>query len=87
MGGPLGYQPLKYPMMSDCPPLGRTGSREASALEDVRLIVVLSLFCIFVLFFNLGSAALFEPDEGRSAEVAREILPVARNAPTGRSEI
>lgn len=27
-----------------------------------------------VLFFNLGSGALFEPDEGRNAEKARQIL-------------
>jgi len=26
------------------------------------------------LFANLGDAALFEPDEGRNAEIAREIL-------------
>ena len=36
-----------------------------------------ALFCllsIFVLFHNLGGAALFDPDEGRNAEIAREIL-------------
>jgi 4-amino-4-deoxy-L-arabinose transferase-like glycosyltransferase len=35
------------------------------------------LFCLlsfFVLFHNLGGAALFDPDEGRNAEIAREIL-------------
>lgn len=32
-----------------------------------------ALLCFFVLFHNLGGAALFEPDEGRNAEVAREI--------------
>ena len=35
------------------------------------------IFCasaIFMLFFELGEAALFEPDEGRNAEKAREIL-------------
>jgi 4-amino-4-deoxy-L-arabinose transferase-like glycosyltransferase len=30
--------------------------------------------CLFVLFFRLGGAAFFEPDEGRNAEKAREIL-------------
>ncbi len=30
--------------------------------------------CVFVLAYHLGSAALFEPDEGRNAEKAREIL-------------
>jgi hypothetical protein len=35
-----------------------------------------ALFCLlslFVLFHNLGGAALFDPDEGRNAEIAREI--------------
>lgn len=30
--------------------------------------------CLAVLFVNLGSADFFEPDEGRNAEKAREIL-------------
>ena len=34
----------------------------------------LLLFCGWVLFTNLGGAALIEPDEGRNAEIAREIL-------------
>jgi 4-amino-4-deoxy-L-arabinose transferase-like glycosyltransferase len=37
-------------------------------------VIALCLFCLVVLFFGLGGAALFEPDEGRNAEVAREIL-------------
>jgi 4-amino-4-deoxy-L-arabinose transferase-like glycosyltransferase len=36
--------------------------------------VVLLLFCAWALFWNLGQAGLFEPDEGRNAEIAREIL-------------
>ncbi len=35
---------------------------------------ILCASAIFVLFFQLGGAALFEPDEGRNAEKAREIL-------------
>ena len=35
---------------------------------------LLCLFCLAVLFVNLDSADLFEPDEGRNAEKAREIL-------------
>ena len=31
-------------------------------------------FVLFVLFYRLGTPALFEPDEGRNAEKAREIL-------------
>lgn len=34
----------------------------------------LLLFCVWILFLDLGGAALFEPDEGRNAEIAREIL-------------
>src|SRR5262247_3099850 len=29
---------------------------------------------LFIVFYQLGGAALFEPDEGRNAEKAREIL-------------
>lgn len=32
------------------------------------------LLSLFVLFHHLGAAALFDPDEGRNAEIAREIL-------------
>ena len=35
---------------------------------------LLPLVCVVVLFVNLGSADFFEPDEGRNAEKAREIL-------------
>jgi 4-amino-4-deoxy-L-arabinose transferase-like glycosyltransferase len=35
---------------------------------------LLCLVCLVVVFVNLGSADLFEPDEGRNAEKAREIL-------------
>jgi 4-amino-4-deoxy-L-arabinose transferase-like glycosyltransferase len=38
------------------------------------LLWLLCLFCLAVLFVNLGNADLFEPDEGRNAEKAREIL-------------
>ncbi|OGQ81108.1 MAG: hypothetical protein A3F90_03945 [Deltaproteobacteria bacterium RIFCSPLOWO2_12_FULL_60_19] len=32
------------------------------------------LFALLLLLYNLGGPALFEPDEGRNAEIAREIL-------------
>jgi 4-amino-4-deoxy-L-arabinose transferase-like glycosyltransferase len=32
------------------------------------------LVCLVVVFYSLGNSALFEPDEGRNAEKAREIL-------------
>jgi hypothetical protein len=34
----------------------------------------LFIFAALILVLNLGSAALFEPDEGRNGEIAREIL-------------
>lgn len=50
------------------------GRRPKSFDPDNYCIVVLYLFCLLILFSDLGGAALFEPDEGRNAEVAREIL-------------
>ncbi|HEX7233478.1 MAG TPA: glycosyltransferase family 39 protein, partial [Candidatus Binatia bacterium] len=35
---------------------------------------LLTAVAAFVLLYQLGGAALFEPDEGRNAEKAREIL-------------
>jgi 4-amino-4-deoxy-L-arabinose transferase-like glycosyltransferase len=35
---------------------------------------ILFASAIFILFYQIGAAALFEPDEGRNAEKAREIL-------------
>jgi 4-amino-4-deoxy-L-arabinose transferase-like glycosyltransferase/predicted dehydrogenase len=43
-------------------------------LRDRVLFGVLLLLCGVVLFGHLGASALFEPDEGRNAEKAREIL-------------
>jgi 4-amino-4-deoxy-L-arabinose transferase-like glycosyltransferase len=37
-------------------------------------LAALATLCWFVLFHDLGGPALMEPDEGRNAEVAREIL-------------
>lgn len=45
-----------------------------SLLTDRRLPWLLALGCGIMFFVNLGAAALFEPDEGRNAERAREIL-------------
>jgi len=47
---------------------------ESAPVKDHTLSWVLIVFCLFILFANLGGAALFEPDEGRNAEKAREIL-------------
>jgi 4-amino-4-deoxy-L-arabinose transferase-like glycosyltransferase len=40
----------------------------------MRKVLFLLLLCVFLQFHNLGKSALFEPDEGRNAEIAREIL-------------
>lgn len=37
-------------------------------------VSVLLILCAMLFFFRLGSVGLMEPDEGRNAEVAREIL-------------
>jgi 4-amino-4-deoxy-L-arabinose transferase-like glycosyltransferase len=47
---------------------------ETTSRREILWIGVFALLCFFALFHNLGGAALFEPDEGRNAEVAREIL-------------
>ncbi|MGE5219368.1 MAG: ArnT family glycosyltransferase, partial [Chloroflexota bacterium] len=49
-------------------------SRDASRLSARVAIAVLTLVCAVALFDHLGAPALFEPDEGRNAEKAREIL-------------
>jgi 4-amino-4-deoxy-L-arabinose transferase-like glycosyltransferase len=38
------------------------------------LLLLFLAVCLFVLFYQIGTAGLFEPDEGRNAEKAREIL-------------
>jgi 4-amino-4-deoxy-L-arabinose transferase-like glycosyltransferase len=42
--------------------------------KELFIFLGLFLFCLFILFYGLGRAALFEPTEGRNAEIAREIL-------------
>jgi 4-amino-4-deoxy-L-arabinose transferase-like glycosyltransferase len=49
------------------------GISNSDALQHY-LIWLLSVVCVVVLFLNLGRADFFEPDEGRNAEKAREIL-------------
>lgn len=39
-----------------------------------REAALVAFVALFVIFHNLGGAALFDPDEGRNAEIAREIL-------------
>jgi 4-amino-4-deoxy-L-arabinose transferase-like glycosyltransferase len=48
--------------------------KHSATLGERSWSTLLCLICLIVLFHGLGSAALFEPDEGRNAEKAREIL-------------
>jgi 4-amino-4-deoxy-L-arabinose transferase-like glycosyltransferase len=45
-----------------------------SLIAEPRLPWLLAILCTGLILFDLGGAALFEPDEGRNAERAREIL-------------
>jgi 4-amino-4-deoxy-L-arabinose transferase-like glycosyltransferase len=55
-------------------PMAKSPMTLPSGFRQGTFILVLYLFTLFVLFHDLGDTALFEPDEGRNAEVAREIL-------------
>jgi len=55
------------------PPSAEIASRETKE-PAVYWIIAFFIFCVWLLFSNLPGAALFEPDEGRNAEIAREIL-------------
>lgn len=46
----------------------------ASSPDERGWFGFLGLVCLVIVFSSLGSAALFDPDEGRNAEKAREIL-------------
>jgi 4-amino-4-deoxy-L-arabinose transferase-like glycosyltransferase len=50
------------------------GRRTGRGIGERGAAAFLALVCIFILFANLGGAGLFEPDEGRNSEKAREIL-------------
>src|SRR5512142_3336217 len=56
------------------PDQNRTPSGRRRFRTNSFYVAILFLFCAFVLFFQLGAAALFEPTEGRNAEIGREIL-------------
>ena len=55
-------------------PVNPAGSESFAWQKNATITSALFLFCLLVLFYNLGGPALFEPDEGRNAEKAREIL-------------
>lgn len=48
--------------------------QSAAFFRERGWVILLCLVCLIILFHGLGSTALFEPDEGRNAEKAREIL-------------
>jgi 4-amino-4-deoxy-L-arabinose transferase-like glycosyltransferase len=50
------------------------GARSAFRVSSGVGLAALILLCAVVLFVDLGRPALFDPDEGRNAEKAREIL-------------
>ena len=61
------------------PPVSTTTSDQArdSTRQNPRdrwFPWLLFAFVLVLLFYRLGAPALFEPDEGRNAEKAREIL-------------
>lgn len=45
-----------------------------SNISESRWLLLLALVSLVILLSGLGSAALFDPDEGRNAEKARELL-------------
>ena len=52
-----------------------TGSISSNiTIPAIYWTIGLIIFSLCVLFSHLGTAVLFEPDEGRNAEIAREIL-------------
>ena len=64
-----------YPSVEPVEPSLSIYNQNESAGEPARYWVLgLLLFCVWILFPDLGGAALIEPDEGRNAEIAREIL-------------
>src|SRR5512142_1785889 len=67
-------QPAVPADADDNPDQNRTPSGRRSFRTNSFHVAILFLFCAFVLFFQLGAAALFEPTEGRNAEIGREIL-------------
>ena len=47
---------------------------EIGTVSERAWLWFLALVCLIILCSNLGTSSLFEPDEGRNAEKAREIL-------------
>src|SRR3954470_8429316 len=54
----------------------RRQQQHGAATAERAWTLLLCIVCVAMLFSALGSAGLFEPDEGRNAEKAREILLV-----------
>jgi len=52
----------------------RGGYGDSSSSPTTPAYLVLAMLSLFILFHDLGKPVLFDSDEGRNAEVAREIL-------------
>ena len=50
------------------------GKNQVNGIGERGWLWLLRVVCLVIVFCGLGSSALFEPDEGRNAEKAREIL-------------
>ena len=50
------------------------GKNWVNGIGERGWLWLLCLVCLVIVSCSLGSSALFEPDEGRNAEKAREIL-------------
>src|SRR5713226_4306060 len=61
-------------MTTDIATTHPAGNNSSAGLWDNATLLFFSLFYLFVLFHNLGGPPLLEPDEGRNAEKAREML-------------
>jgi 4-amino-4-deoxy-L-arabinose transferase-like glycosyltransferase len=63
-------QELTFSPSTINPATNRSSARHEVAAISLGLV----LFCLLLFFYHLGAPALFEPTEGRNAEIAREIL-------------
>ena len=68
-GAPILRRPMSVPAAAARPP----APRDARA-RVIFPIVLLLVVCAPIFFFRLGRPGLGDPDEGRNAEAAREML-------------
>src|SRR5262249_9268091 len=73
-GRPLQPGPQGRPVQPALPRAGRALSPAPATSTRLAGAAVVALFAALILLPNLGGYALWDPDEGRHAEVAREML-------------